>query len=54
MKFPIESMKIVLESYVYAESYLILKSKNLVKFYVHIRKPYFIMPGHRLFISSMQ
>ena len=29
-------VKIVLESYVYAESYLILKSKNLVKFYVHI------------------
>ena len=30
-------VKIVLDSYVYTKSYLILKSKNVVKFYVHIR-----------------
>ena len=30
-------VKIVLGSYVYTKSYLILKSKNVVKFYVHIR-----------------
>ena len=30
-------VKIVLDSYVYTKSYLILKFKNVVKFYVHIR-----------------
>ena len=30
-------VKIVLDSYVYTKRYLILKSKNVVKFYVHIR-----------------
>ena len=28
------------------KNYFSLKSKNVVKFYVHIRKPYFFMPGH--------
>ena len=30
----------------YTKSYLILKFKNVVKFYVHIAKTHFLMPGH--------